>query len=173
MPDVALVYAPGVGDDVAGAVVDHCERLRFRFAVIDAARSVTDDSALQPRDRIADTTRAAFYHPWLVVADPESGERLLVPPGGHVLGVYARTDNTRGVHKAPANEIVRNCLGLGVKRPDTSLGLLVSDFQRSFQTRPWLFWFPGLFIIVIALSINFIGDGLRDAFDPRQTRVRA
>jgi peptide/nickel transport system permease protein len=70
-------------------------------------------------------------------------------------------------------ETALSYLGLGVKRPDTSLGLLVSDFQRSFQTRPWLFWFPGLFIIVIALSINFIGDGLRDAFDPRQTRVRA
>ncbi len=70
-------------------------------------------------------------------------------------------------------ETALSYLGLGVKRPDTSLGLLVSDFQRSFQTRPWLFWFPGLFIIVIALSINFIGDGLRDAFDPKQTRVRA
>jgi peptide/nickel transport system permease protein len=70
-------------------------------------------------------------------------------------------------------ETALSYLGLGVKRPDTSLGLLVSDFQRSFQTRPWLFWFPGLFIIVIALSVNFIGDGLRDAFDPKQTRVRA
>jgi peptide/nickel transport system permease protein len=70
-------------------------------------------------------------------------------------------------------ETALSYLGLGVKRPDTSLGLLVSDYQTAFQSRPWLFWFPGLFIIVIALSINFIGDGLRDAFDPRQTRVRA
>jgi ABC-type dipeptide/oligopeptide/nickel transport system permease subunit len=70
-------------------------------------------------------------------------------------------------------ETALSYLGLGVKRPDTSLGLLVSDYQTAFQSRPWLFWFPGLFIIVIALSINFIGDGLRDAFDPKQTRVRA
>jgi peptide/nickel transport system permease protein len=70
-------------------------------------------------------------------------------------------------------ETALSYLGLGVKRPDTSLGLLVSDYQTAFQSRPWLFWFPGLFIIVIALTINFIGDGLRDAFDPRQTRVRA
>jgi peptide/nickel transport system permease protein len=70
-------------------------------------------------------------------------------------------------------ETALSYLGLGVKRPDTSLGLLVSDYQTAFQTRPWLFWFPGLFIIVIALSVNFIGDGLRDAFDPKQTRVRA
>jgi peptide/nickel transport system permease protein len=70
-------------------------------------------------------------------------------------------------------ETALSYLGLGVKRPDTSLGLLVSDYQTAFQSRPWLFWFPGIFIIVIALSINFIGDGMRDAFDPKQTRVRA
>ena len=64
-------------------------------------------------------------------------------------------------------------LGFGVRPPDTSLGLLISEYQAAFTTRPWLFWWPGLFIVVIALSVNFIGDGLRDAFDPRQTRVRA
>ncbi|WP_026453326.1 ABC transporter permease [Saccharomonospora iraqiensis] len=64
-------------------------------------------------------------------------------------------------------------LGFGVRAPDTSLGLLVSDNQTAVSTRPWLFYFPGLFIIVIALTINFIGDGLRDAFDPQQTKVRA
>jgi len=110
--DVALVYAPGAGDDVAAAVVDHCERLRFRFAVIDAARSAADDSALRPRDRIADTTRAAFYYPWIIVADPQTGERLLVPPGGHVLGIYARTDAEHGVFKAPANEVLHGAVGL-------------------------------------------------------------
>jgi ABC-type dipeptide/oligopeptide/nickel transport system permease subunit len=64
-------------------------------------------------------------------------------------------------------------LGYGVQPPDTSLGLLISQYQNAFSTRPWLFWWPGLFIIVIALSVNFIGDGLRDAYDPKQTRVRA
>jgi peptide/nickel transport system permease protein len=64
-------------------------------------------------------------------------------------------------------------IGLGVRPPDTSLGLLVSDGAAAAQTRPWLFYFPGLFIILIALTVNFVGDGLRDAFDPRQTRVRA
>jgi ABC-type dipeptide/oligopeptide/nickel transport system permease subunit len=64
-------------------------------------------------------------------------------------------------------------LGLGIKAPDTSLGLLISAGQQAATTRPWLFYFPGLIIVVIALTINFIGDGLRDAFDPTQTRVRA
>ncbi|GAC1374365.1 MAG: hypothetical protein NVSMB32_17550 [Actinomycetota bacterium] len=63
-------------------------------------------------------------------------------------------------------------LGFGIKFPSTSLGLLISDGQAA-TTRPWLFYFPGLFIVVVVLSINFVGDGLRDAFDPTQTRVRA
>ncbi|MFC5993942.1 ABC transporter permease [Pseudonocardia hispaniensis] len=69
-------------------------------------------------------------------------------------------------------ETALSYLGFGVQSPDTSLGLLVSEAQTALTTRPWLFYFPGIFIIVIALTINFIGDGLRDAFDPQQTKVR-
>ena len=70
-------------------------------------------------------------------------------------------------------ETALSYLGVGVKSPDTSLGLLISQNQAAFATRPWLFWFPGLFIVLICLSINFIGDGLRDAFDPRQKKFNA
>ncbi|HWD46576.1 MAG TPA: ABC transporter permease [Actinomycetota bacterium] len=70
-------------------------------------------------------------------------------------------------------ETALSYLGLGIKPPDTSLGLLISTGQQAATTRPWLFYFPGLIIIIIALTINFVGDGLRDAFDPTQTRVRA
>jgi len=70
-------------------------------------------------------------------------------------------------------ETALSYLGLGIKSPDTSLGLLISTGQQAATTRPWLFYFPGLIIVIIALTINFIGDGLRDAFDPTQTRVRA
>lgn len=70
-------------------------------------------------------------------------------------------------------ETALSYLGLGIKAPDTSLGLLVSAGQQAATTRPWLFYFPGLFIILIALCVNFLGDGLRDAFDPTQQRVRA
>jgi ABC-type dipeptide/oligopeptide/nickel transport system permease subunit len=69
-------------------------------------------------------------------------------------------------------ETALSYLGFGVQAPDTSLGLLVSESQTALTTRPWLFYFPGLFIIIIALTINFIGDGLRDALDPQQTKVR-
>lgn len=61
-------------------------------------------------------------------------------------------------------------IGFGVVAPDVSLGLLIAQYQDSFNFAPWLFWWPGVIIILIALSINFIGDGLRDAFDPRQRR---
>jgi peptide/nickel transport system permease protein len=67
-------------------------------------------------------------------------------------------------------ETALSYLGFGVVPPDVSLGRLISDYQESFTTRPWLFWYPGIFIVTIALCINFIGDGLRDAFDPRQRR---
>lgn len=61
-------------------------------------------------------------------------------------------------------------LGFGVMPPDVSLGLLISEYQDTFSISPWLFWWPGSLIVAIALCVNFIGDGLRDAFDPRQRR---
>jgi peptide/nickel transport system permease protein len=67
-------------------------------------------------------------------------------------------------------ETALSYLGYGIKAPDVSLGLLISDNQSAFQTRPWLFWWPGAFIVLLALLVNFVGDGLRDAFDPRQRR---
>jgi peptide/nickel transport system permease protein len=69
-------------------------------------------------------------------------------------------------------ETALSYVGFGVQPPDTSLGLLITTAQGAFSTRPWQFYFPGLFIILIALTVNFIGDGLRDALDPRQTRER-
>ncbi|HLL66259.1 MAG TPA: ABC transporter permease [Micromonosporaceae bacterium] len=76
------------------------------------------------------------------------------------------------VAAAILSETALSFLGFGVRAPDTSLGLMVTLAKDALQTRPWLFYLPGIFIILIALTINFIGDGLRDAFDPRQTRVR-
>lgn len=69
-------------------------------------------------------------------------------------------------------ETALSYVGFGIKAPDTSLGLQITTYQSAFDTRPWLFYFPGIFIILIALSVNFIGDGLRDALDPRQIRER-
>ncbi|BDV31022.1 ABC transporter permease [Microbacterium terricola] len=69
---------------------------------------------------------------------------------------------------AVLTEAALSFLGFGITYPDVSLGQIISTYREAFRTRPWLFWWPGFFIIVLALCINFIGDGLRDAFDPRQ-----
>jgi oligopeptide transport system permease protein len=68
-------------------------------------------------------------------------------------------------------EAALSFIGFGIVAPDVSLGQLVNEYRDAFSTRPWLFWWPGFFIVAIALCINFIGDGLRDAFDPRQRRM--
>jgi peptide/nickel transport system permease protein len=62
-------------------------------------------------------------------------------------------------------------LGFGVQAPEVSLGTLVNDYDGAYSSRPWLFLWPGVFIIVVVLCLQFIGDGLRDAFDPRQKRI--
>ncbi len=68
-------------------------------------------------------------------------------------------------------ETALSFLGFGIRSPEVSLGLLISSNESAFQTRPWLFWWPAAFIVTLSLLVNFVGDGLRDAFDPRQKRV--
>lgn len=91
--------------------------------------------------------------------------RHLLPNAVGVIVVNA----TFGIAGAILLESSLSFLGFGVQPPESSLGLLISQYQNAFASRPWLFWWPGMLILVIALSVNFIGDGLRDAFDPRQT----
>jgi peptide/nickel transport system permease protein len=79
---------------------------------------------------------------------------------------------TLAVAGAMLTETALSFLGLGIRPPEVSLGLLINSYQSAFNTRPWLFWFPAVSIVLICLCVNFIGDGLRDAFDPKQNRVR-
>ncbi len=99
--DISIIYSPNaLGLNIHSTLIDHCENLKNRFAIIDSKVSA------QP-EKPADSKYAAFYYPWINIVDPVSGSLLLVPPGGHIAGVYARTDTERGVHKAPANETVK------------------------------------------------------------------
>ena len=113
--DVNIMAIPGiVSANVQMALVSHCEKLGSRFAVLDmpmTAKTVAD--VLQHRD-IVDSDYCAMYHPWLQVFDPLDKKDTFIPPSGSVMGIYARSDGERGVHKAPANEIVANCSGLFV-----------------------------------------------------------
>jgi peptide/nickel transport system permease protein len=94
--------------------------------------------------------------------------RHLVPNALAVITVNATLLIATGI----LGETALSFVGFGVQSPDTSLGLLVTGAQNAVNTRPWLFYFPGIFIILVALTMNFVGDGLRDALDPRQTRQR-
>jgi peptide/nickel transport system permease protein len=80
---------------------------------------------------------------------------------------------TLTVAVAVLTESTLSFLGFGISPPDTSLGRLVSDGVSAAQTRWWLFYAPGLWLVLLLLCVSFLGDGLRDAFDPKQDRVRA
>jgi peptide/nickel transport system permease protein len=80
---------------------------------------------------------------------------------------------TLAVAQAVLVEAALSFIGLGVQPPDTSLGRIILENYAQVQTRPWLFFGPFVVLVLISLSINFIGDGLRDAFDPRQRRMKA
>src|SRR6184192_869131 len=111
IPEISLVCAPGQTDPaIQDALISHCENNKYRFAILDSAEELGKDGiAKMPKPR--DSQYAAYYFPWIQVYDPDKGN-IFVPPSGHISGVYSRTDSERGVHKAPANEIVRGALGL-------------------------------------------------------------
>ena len=110
--EIALVAVPGATDpEIQNAVIDHCENVGDRFAILDGQE--TDD--FDPdviRDDTRTSTYAAMYYPRIEVFDPVDKGRIFVPPSGHIAGIYARIDTERGVHKAPANAVVRGALGL-------------------------------------------------------------
>ncbi|MCA9559265.1 MAG: phage tail sheath family protein [Myxococcales bacterium] len=109
--EINIVCAPGQTEPaIQDAVLTHCEKMRYRFAILDAPETIEKggvDKLGKPRD----SKYGAYYFPWIEVYDPQKGN-IFVPPSGHMAGVYARSDAERGVHKAPANEIVRGALGL-------------------------------------------------------------
>jgi phage tail sheath protein FI len=112
--DIALVAVPGVIDRaVQSALLVHCEQLKYRFAILDGVSS-SDVSAIQAHRNNYDSKYGGYYTPWLETLDLATGRDMLVPPSGHVLGICARVDAERGVHKAPANEVVRGITGVSL-----------------------------------------------------------
>ena len=112
--EIAIVAAPGVTDKAQlEAIKTHCETVGDRFAIFDSPEEV-DLSSPNAVDTIKsfDSNYAAVYFPWIQVFDPASKAPIYVPPSGHMAGIYARVDTERGVHKAPANEVVFGALGL-------------------------------------------------------------
>jgi phage tail sheath protein FI len=117
--EISIVAAPGrTSPAMQAALIAHCELARYRFAVLDGPPPPLDALAdITAQRQQFDTKYAAIYHPWLVIphpypANPARPEDYAIPPSGHTIGIYARTDIERGVHKAPANEVVRGVFGL-------------------------------------------------------------
>jgi uncharacterized protein len=117
--EISIVGAPGrTSAKMQNALINHCELMRYRFVVLDGNPPPKDTMAdIRDQRQQFDTKYAALYHPWLLIQDPYPDAAGVVPdyaipPSGHVLGIYARTDIERGVHKAPANEVVRGVIGL-------------------------------------------------------------
>jgi phage tail sheath protein FI len=96
---------------LADALINHCERLRNRFVIFDSLKGQDASSVSKPRA----SSFAALYYPWIQVKEAGTGRFCLVPSGGHVAGIYARTDIEKGVHKAPANELVKGAVGLEIE----------------------------------------------------------
>ena len=110
--EIAIVAAPGITTPEArSAIITHCQqKTGDRFAILDCAESDTSDGV--NNNKPTNSKYAAFYFPWIKVFDPDTKQEISVPPSGHLAGIYARVDAQRGVHKAPANEIVLGALGL-------------------------------------------------------------
>jgi uncharacterized protein len=127
LDDIRLVLCPDVmvGFDnsnearerikmVQQALIDHCKLMKYRFAVLDTPPHLNAQQAKEWREYLNfDSDFAALYYPWLVIPDlGGNGNTKTVPPSGHIVGIYNRSDSERGVHKAPANEVVSNAIGV-------------------------------------------------------------
>lgn len=139
--EVAIVAVPGSVDAVVQqAVRDHCESTADRFGILDGvtgASSAIDKLKLQFAQVRSERGFVALYYPWITARHPLTGANEVVPPSGHLAGIYARTDAQRGVHKAPANTNIRGAIGLEHRLTDQQQGplnLLGVDILRVFPT---------------------------------------
>jgi uncharacterized protein len=125
---------------LSGELIDHCEKLKDRFAILQS--KMNDASAFEQLFPERESKYAALYFPWINVFDPLTNNQRLIPPGGHVAGVYTRSDIERGVHKAPANEVVRGATSLQVQLTEQEQAILNPRGVNVIRS------FPGRGIIV-------------------------
>ena len=120
LEEISIIAAPGstldfndnqlVASSIMRLLIAHCERMRFRVAVLDSGNGMTPGEVREMRASL-DTTRAAMYYPWVRILDPVTDQEVVMPPSGYLAGIWARTDVDYGVHRSPANQVVRSALG--------------------------------------------------------------
>lgn len=141
--DANILCIPDRTDaSVQQALINHCETMGDRVCVLDSifgAPAYGAGSVSQQRAGLQSTRGfAALYYPWISVTDPQSstGDLLLIPPSGAMAGIYARVDQQRGVHKAPANEIVNVASGLEKVFTEADMGQLNISGVNMIRTFP-------------------------------------
>jgi hypothetical protein len=192
MPDLMTLLQDG-GDDVAlrdlqGKLIAHCDLAGDRMAILDAPPGMLPQEVLDWRRDTAgyDSKYATLYYPWLEVLDPLSNRPMLVPPSGHVAGVWCRTDATRGVHKAPANEVIRGINGLAFQVTHGEQGGLNQagiNCIRSFPGRGTRIWGartlssdPEWRYLNVRRLFNFVAESIMEGtqwsvFEPNDARL--
>jgi phage tail sheath protein FI len=126
-------------------MISHCELMGNRVAILDPPPDLNPQQIKDWRVEEAgyDSKYAALYYPWIKVFDPPTGGNKFVPPSGHLAGVWSRSDDTRGVHKAPANEVIRGAVDLATnltKGETESLNPEGINTIRSFPGRGIRVW---------------------------------
>jgi phage tail sheath protein FI len=148
MPDIMTLANNGDDTqirDLQGKMIAHAENAGDRMAILDAPPDMLPQDVLEWRMNAAgyDSKMAALYYPWIEVMNPLTKRPMMVPPSGHVAGVWCRVDGTRGVHKAPANEVILGANGLGFQITQAEQGGLNKvgiNCVRSFPGRGIRIW---------------------------------
>ncbi len=153
LEDISIVAAPGYSQgysngnvlrvaQIQAALISHCERMRYRIAVLDSPNDQTVGEVRAYRGQV-DSTHGALYYPWIKVVDPVTEDEMILPPSGFVAGIYARNDVEKGVHKAPANEVVRMAVGFEFLLNKAQQDVLNPDGVncfRFFEGRGYRLW---------------------------------
>ncbi len=138
VPDAMLRFAtPGPQavlevQRIQDAMIDLCERVQDRFAILDAPPTRDIAEVRKWRARVS-TSYGALYYPWIAI---DSTRNLLVPPSGHVAGVFARAEREHGVHKAPGNEVVRGATAVALELREDDLGQLNHEAVNAIRMLP-------------------------------------
>jgi phage tail sheath protein FI len=189
MPDIVSLNGDGSQmRDLQGKMIAHAELMGDRMAILDTPDALIAQDVLEWRMNTAgyDSKMAALYWPWIEVMDPLTGRPMRIPPSGHVAGVWARTDEDRGVHKAPANEVIRGANGLAFQLTHAEQGELNRNginCIRAFPGRGIRIWGartlssdPEWRYVNVRRLFNFIAESIMlgtqwSVFEPNDERL--
>jgi phage tail sheath protein FI len=144
VPDLMAAYQAGAIDTdgvqaVQAAMIAHCELMGDRLAILDCPPDLNAQQIHEWRVNTTgyDSKFAALYYPWLKVFDPNEGKATHIPPSGHMAGIWARNDGTRGVHKAPAEHDLLNPVGINCIRSFPGRGIRVWGARTLSSDPSW------------------------------------